>query len=53
MAEVDAAFFVDVGDLDPHHVADFAGVFDALDAVVSELGDVDEAVFAGGRICKY
>ena len=48
--EVDAALLVDLGDLDPHHVADLAGVLHLLDALVGQLGDVNQAVLAGSQL---
>ena len=46
VAEVDAAFVVDLDNFDLELVADLDDVFDFLDAVVGELGDVAEAFFA-------
>ena len=39
VAQVHAALLVDLGDLDPHHVAHLAGILHLLDALVGQLGD--------------
>ena len=50
VGEVDAALLVDIGDLDPDHVADVDHVLHLLHPAVGQLGDVDHAVLAGGQL---
>ena len=50
--EVHPALFVDVGDFHPHHVADVHHVLHLFHPALSQLGDVDHAVLAGGQFHK-
>ena len=50
VAQVHPALLVDLGDLDPHHVAHLAGVLHLLDALVGQLGDMHQAVLAGCQL---
>ena len=50
VAQVHATLFVDLRDLDPHHVADLAGILHLLDAMVGQLGDVHQTVLAGSQL---
>ena len=50
MAQVDAALLVDLGNLDPHHITDLAGIFDLFDAVVGKLRDVNKTVLTGSKL---
>ena len=46
--KVDAALLVDLGDLDPGHIADVENVLDLLGALELEVLDVAHAVLARG-----
>ena len=47
--QVDPALLVDVGHLDHDGVTDGHHVLHTLDTLGVQLGDVDKALFAGGR----
>ena len=52
MAEIDAAFLVDLGDLYPNHITDINHILNLFNAALCKLRDMNQAFLAGSQFYK-
>ena len=50
--EANTAFFINISNLNPNHIADIDYVLDLINAMVGQLGNKNQAFFAGSQFYK-